>query len=350
MSSSPTRPRTSQNVTILDQWRACASAAAHGRLAPSPRASPASLCLSVTASGAFRVGEGAGLEAFERRTIQRRGKADIVQLTDDPLTDSPGRRASRSGAGCDHIDSPIATILADATRQAARGLPGAATLPFLSDFLDGETRDMARADPHRRRRWRPHRGEVLQDTGLLVFKRNSTWLVDANPLLSVAEFSVKLIHRTIGCSAKRASRRSGRMSGFSRAPACRACASSSPPATTRSPCPSRRPSRMSCSASGVDHAHWPRRFYNNYYLLSVPVNSDAPDTVLVFHSLTGGWTFFTEWDAELLYEQPYEAPSRLLPAGSMARSAHWLDYYASEDEPDDAYEDGIHPLLLSFRS
>jgi hypothetical protein len=293
--------------------------------------------------------------AFDAGLSSSGEKPDIVQLTDDLYWTDSGLSGIRKWDGSTVTTitaSPAATILErHGTRLVASGVAAVPDAIYFSDFLDGESWDMARGEI----RIGGGDGDPVvavkswQDTGLLVFKRNSTWLVEANPLVSVAEFSVKLIHRTIGCSAKRSVAQVGQDVWFLSRTGVQSVSKQLATSNNEISVPVSQAIQDIVQRIRWDHAHKACGiFYNNYYLLSVPVNSDTPDTVLVFHYLTGGWTTFTEWDAELLYEQPFDGTSRLLLGRSDGEIRTWLDYYPTQDEPNDAYQDGSNPLLLSF--
>ena len=130
-----------------------------------------------------------------------------VQLTDKVFWTDSNKGGIRLWDGTTVstvADSPSATFLtAHGVRLVASGLTDIKDAVDFSDLLDGETWDSV----NQRLRIGAGDGDPVvghiswQETGILVFKRASTWLIDANPQIDVAEFPIKLVHSSIGCVA-----------------------------------------------------------------------------------------------------------------------------------------------------
>lgn len=249
-------------------------------------------------------------------------------------------------------DAPAATILEVHTnRLAASGVSAVPDAVYFSDILDGETWDLVNGSL----RIGGGDGDPIialkswQETALLVFKRNSVWLIDANPLTTVANMSVRNVHSSIGCIAQNSVAQVGQDVWFLSRTGVQSVRKQLATSNNEITVPVSQAIQDVISSIQWNHAHKSTAiFYNNYYLLSVPVNSDEPDTVLAFNYLTGGWTIFTEWNASLLYEQPYEGKTRCLLGTPDGELREWLDYVSEITEPSDAYIDGTNSLELPF--
>lgn len=247
-------------------------------------------------------------------------------------------------------NSPVATILElHGNRLAASGVASIPDAVYFSDILDGETWDQTNnvlrvgagdGDPVVAiKSW--------QETGLLVFKRNSVWLVDASPLTTVANMTIRNVHSTVGCIAKNSVAQVGQDVWFLSRTGVQSVRKQFATSNNEITVPVSQPIQDVINNIQWNHAHKSTAvFYNNFYLLSVPVESSEPDTVLVYHYLTGGWTIFKQWDASILFEQPYEGKTRLLIGTAEGELREWLEYIEESAEPSDAYKDGYTSLEL----
>jgi hypothetical protein len=87
--------------------------------------------------------------------------------------------------------------------------------------------------------------------------------------------------------------------------------------------------------------------YNSMYLLSVPIDSDEPDTVLAFNAITGGWTIMTGWKAVVFVEQPFQGTTRLVMGCTTGEVREWLEYMAQDAvTPSTDYRDGVQTIML----
>ena len=249
-------------------------------------------------------------------------------------------------------DSPGARVLSvHGTRLVASGISDVPDAVDFSDLLDGETWDST----NMRLRIGAGDGDPVighiswQETGVLVFKRQSTWLVDANPLNDVAEFAIRLVHGTIGCVARKSIAQVGQDVWFLSRSGVQSVQKQLATDNNQITVPVSQPIQDVIANIRWDHAHKAcARFYNNQYLLSVPVNSNDPDTVLCFNTLTGGWTIIAGWDACYFIEQPFEGQTRLLVGTKDGLLCEWMDYINDASEPADAYREGIGGVELDF--
>jgi hypothetical protein len=247
----------------------------------------------------------------------------IAQLSDDLWwTDSSKgaiRKWDSAGAGTVSTvaGSPAATILMSASlRLVAAGMPTAPNTLAFSDYLDGGSWPVLQmigigedGDPIRCiKKW--------QKYYIIVGKLQSIYMVNANPQYgAVVAFPVMEVHASIGCVAKRTMCQLGQdMFFLSRNGVMKVTPQEATDTNVLVPLPVSQPIQdvinnirwafadSSCAVS-----------YNNHYILSVPVNSNDPDTVLVFSYVTNSWAGIWRNQQILEFcEQPYLGGTRLV--------------------------------------
>lgn len=265
-------------------------------------------------------------------------RIDLVQLTDNLYWADGGAAGVRKFDGTTVTTigtSPVATILeVHANRLVASGVATVPDAVYFSDILDPSTWDMTNACL----RIGSGGGEPVVglktwlDTGVLVFKRNSVWLIDANPLSSVANFAIKRVHGTVGCVARNSICQIGQDIWFLSRTGVQSVQRQMATSDTQITIPMSQPVQDIIQNIRWDHAHKSYGIcYNNYYILAIPVDADEPDTVLVFHYLTGGWTVFTGWTPSCFYEQPFEGVTRLLIGEQGGDVVAWKDYLTDSE-------------------
>ena len=243
---------------------------------------------------------------------------DIVQLTDLIYwTDSAeaGIRKSDGATFSTIAGSPPATILVSFTnRLIASGDPDIPDGIYFSDFLDGDTwgaTNIIRVGAE---------GEPIvalkpwQDHFLLVFKEKSTYVIDINPTLSVAQFSIQLIHSSIGCSAKRSIAQVGQDVLFLSRSGIMSVQKQIATSNNVIPVPISQLVTDVINRINWEYAYKSAAiFYKNQYLIMVPVDDDEPDIALVYNYQFQSWTGI--WygpQAVFLMEQAYLGATRLL--------------------------------------
>jgi hypothetical protein len=278
---------------------------------------------------------------------------DVVQLTDLIYWTDSTKTGIRQydGSVFTIADSPVATILESHTgRLVASGVAAIPDAIYFSDFLDGETWDMVndvirigggKGDP-------VIAVESWQDSIIVVFCRQSVHLIEANPLTSVANMVIKKIDNSVGCVARRSACQVGQDMWFLSRNGVMSVQKQLATSNNMIPIPTSQPVQDVIERIRWEHAHKSAAIcYNSYYLLSVPVNSDTPDTVLAYHYLTGGFAVFRGWDALSFIEQPFEGTTRVLMGCSTGDVREWLDYLREDQvEPDLDYKDGLASLTL----
>lgn len=288
---------------------------------------------------------------------------DLVQLTDQLYwadSNESGGISNWDGAAVTVIGgSPAnATILEVITnRLAAAGVASVPDAVYFSDILDADTWDQVNDQI----RIGAGDGEPIvalkawQESNLLVWKRRGVWVINCDPTATnAAGFVVSKIHNTIGCVARRSVCQIGQDVWFLSRNGVMSVQKQIGTSTNLIAVPMSQPIQDVVQRIRWEHVHKSAAVcYNNYYLLSVPVDSNEPDTVLVYHYMTGGWTVFKGWDACTFLEQAFEGKTRLLLGCVNGEVREWLDHLEeSEIEAEFDYRDGLKgvtlPQVLSF--
>lgn len=231
-------------------------------------------------------------------------------------------------------DSPAARILErHGTRLVAAGIAGIPDAVDFSYLLEGDTWDLV----NNRIRIGLGDGDPVVgvkswlDTELLVCKGGSTWLVTASPEQDVAYFPIKLVHSAIGCACRKTIVQVGQDVWWL-APGLGVVSLQKQLATSNN----QIATPVSQAVQDViERISWPHAyracatFHQNQYFLSIPVESEWPNTVLVFNTITGGWTTFSGWKATAMCSQPFEGQRRLVLGQADGGLKEWLDYQPS---------------------
>jgi hypothetical protein len=280
---------------------------------------------------------------------------DVVQLTDQLyFSDSTSPEISNwDGVTVNTIaGSPNATILEVITNRIAAS--GDATVPdavYFSDILDPASWDLVNGQIRlgsgggepvvALRRW--------QKQILLVFCRRGVYAINCDPTAaSAADFTVDTIHNTVGCVSRRSVCQVGQDIWFLSRNGIMSVQKQIGTSNDLISVPVSQPVQ-----DIIERIRWEFVYksaaacYNNYYILSIPVNSNEPDTVICFNYITQGFTIFDSWRAIVFCEQPFEGTTRLLMGCDTGEVRQWLEYLRSEQiEPALDYKDGLTSLTL----
>ena len=279
-------------------------------------------------------------------------QTDLVQLTDNLFwTDSAedGIRMWDGAAMTTVPDSPAGQILISFTnRLIVSGDPLIPDGIYFSDFLDGETwsatnilRVGAEGDPIvALKPW--------QDHFLLVFKEKSTWVIDISPILSVGQMSIQLIHSSIGCAAKRAIAQAGQDVLFLGKGGVMSVQKQIATSNNVIPIPISYPVTDIIERINWEYAHKATAiFYKNHYMLMVPVDTEEPDTGLVYSYLQQAWAgVWTGPKATFLMEQPYIGSTRIIIGTDLGEVKTVRDTIYDSDDLPDSYIDTFGAITL----
>lgn len=178
---------------------------------------------------------------------------------------------------------------------------------------------------------------------LVVLKRGSIWLVDAEPTAPMGEWTVELVHRRIGCVAKRTVVQVGQDIWFLSDSGVRSLAK-----TVGTDLNAVGPSLSFPIQDLIDRINFnyiekaTAIFWNNRYLLSVPLDSSTyPNYVIVYNTDTQSWSgYWTGWNASALAITAFGGQARLFIGRQNGDIAKWLDYVPSNTFVTGMYEDG----------
>jgi hypothetical protein len=305
--------------------------------------------IAFTEGNARQFNAGAWSAYFTAGIANANEMVGVVQLTDKLYwTDQTiGKIRTFDGATVSTIaSSPAATIIETHTnRIIASGVSAIPDAIYFSDILGGDSWDMVNGQT----RVGGGDGDPIValkswlDTGIVVFKRNSVFLMDANPLSSVANMSIKRIHRTLGCVAKGSICQVGQDVWFLSKSGIQSVQRQLATSDSQITSPVSMPIQ-----DVILNIRWDMVYkckaacYNNYYILAVPVNSNELDTLIVYHYLTGGWAIFDGWEVSCFYEQPYLGANRLLIGQRGGDVVEWRDYVPElQDSPSDFQDKGV---------
>lgn len=283
-------------------------------------------------------------------------QVSIAQLSDDLWwTDSSKAGIRKWDSASNTVStvagSPAATILMSVSlRLVAAGISTAPNTLWFSDYLDGNSWPVLQAigvgedgDPITCiKKW--------QKYYLIVAKAQSVYMVDASPSYgAVISFPVLEIHASVGCSAKRSMCQVGQdMFFLSRNGVMKVTPQDATDTNVLVPLPVSQPIQ-----DIIYTIRWPFAYksvaacYNNHYFLSVPINSNDPDTVLVFSYVTGTWAGIWRHQTIIDFcEQPYLGATRLICGYVDGRVKEARDYVQENFELAQDYTDDGVPVEM----
>ena len=216
---------------------------------------------------------------------------------------------------------------------------------FVSDILDGESWDLV--------------GNSIRVGGgdgdpivaltpwygynMLVFKELSIWVVEADPALAVADWTIKLINNRTGCVAERTVQQVGSDVLFLSRDGVRSIKTIEAGAQTDVSLPISTP--INDLIGRINQAQISKCcavYWRNRYLLSVPLDSaTSPDRVLCYHLLASSWTgFWTGWEPRDWMITAFGGKLRLNFGDERGTFYTWNDYTADDDTTEANYRDG----------
>lgn len=194
------------------------------------------------------------------------------------------------------------------------------------------------------------------DSGLLVCSRNATWLVDAPPndpstggALDISRFQIKLVHSSIGCVSRKTMCQVGQDVWFLSTAGVMSAQKQLATSNNQITIPASQPVQDVINRIRWDFAYKATAvFHNNCYMLSIPVESTEPNTILSYNTLTQSWTTITGWNVSCFCKQPYNGASRLLYGTTDGFVKEWLDYESSDTT--DSYLEGGQQFNATLRT
>ena len=216
---------------------------------------------------------------------------------------------------------------------------------FVSDILDGESWDLI--------------GNSIRVGGgdgdpivaltpwygynMLVFKELSIWVVEADPSLAVADWTIKLINTRTGCVAARTVQQVGSDVLFLSRDGVRSIKTIEAGAQTDVSLPVSTP--VNDLIGRINQAQVSKCcavYWRNRYLLSVPLDSSTnPDRVLCYHLLAKSWTgHWSGWEPRDWVITAFGGKLRMNFGDQRGQLYTWDDYTAEDSTTADTYKDG----------
>jgi hypothetical protein len=178
---------------------------------------------------------------------------------------------------------------------------------------------------------------------MLVFKELSIWVVEADPSLAVADWTIKLINNRTGCVAARTVQQVGPDVLFLSRDGVRSIKTIEAGAQTDVSLPISTPindliGRINQSKIGTSCAI----YWRNRYLLGVPLDSaTTPDRVFCYHLLAKSWTgHWTGWQPRDWVITAFGGKLRMNFGDQRGVFYTWDDYTAEDSTTEETYTDG----------
>jgi len=228
---------------------------------------------------------------------------------------------------------------------------------WASDVLDGTTWNTTANQI----RIGGHSGDPIRalhswhNFNLLVFKERSIYIVNTDPTASAANWSIKKVSDRVGCVSRRTVAQVGGDCFFlSRFGVMSVGQILEGAQTIVEPQPISTPIR-----DWIDKINWSKAhtacatFWNNRYLLSVPIGSDTPNYTFVFNTVTRSWTgYWSGWTPTVYADSAFAGDLRMHFGQTDGKVLKWLEYVADDDETDSTYKDdgSFYPSHVKTRS
>lgn len=214
---------------------------------------------------------------------------------------------------------------------------------YASDILDGESWDLVGSSVRVGGDGDPITG-IYSWFGnrLLVFKQRSVWYIDADPLLDVADWPIKLVNNRVGCVAHRSVQAVGADVYFLAQDGVRSISQIESGAQTDIGQPLSAPIQDEIdSINKAALSTCCAAFYRNRYFLAVPQGSaTVPATVLVWNELTKSWSgSWTGWSPRDWCITGFSGRIRLNFADNTGKFWTWDDFTALASETSANFRD-----------
>ena len=219
-----------------------------------------------------------------------------------------------------------------------------ADLIYVSDILDGESWDLAGNSIRIGTDGDPIVAMMpWQDFNLLVFKERSIWMVTADPIQEVSDWTIKLVNNRVGCVAEKTVQQAGADVLFLSRNGLQSVQTIQAGTQTDISLPISSPindymGRINQTYIGLSCA----AYWRNRYMLAVPLDSaTTPDTVLTYHLLAKAWTgFWTGWEPREFVVTALSSELKLNWGDQGGNFYTWDDTKPDADTTEADYKDG----------
>lgn len=214
---------------------------------------------------------------------------------------------------------------------------------YVSDILDGEAWDLVGASLRVGGDGDPITGIYSWfGNNLLVFKQRSIWVIEADPLLNIADWPIRLINNRIGCSSHCSIQSVGSDVYFLAQDGVRTIGQIQAGTQTDVGQPISAP--IQDEIDGINKAAITTTcsaYYRNRYFLAIPSGSSTtPNTVLVWNELTKSWLgSWTGWAPREFCITGFSGRIRLNFADNTGKFWTWDDFTPAATESSSSYKD-----------
>ena len=299
-----------------------------------------------------------------KNTVHATNQVDFVQLVDKMIVaDGSSKMRMITNDANSTVPSEhgleFTSITSHTNRLFGFGVSGQPDdALWASDILDGETWNTTTNQI----RIGGHSGDPIRalhswhNFNLLVFKERSVYIVNTDPsLLIAANWWIKKVSDRVGCIARRTVAQVGGDCFFlSRFGVMSVGQIMEGAQTIVEPQPISTPIR-----DWIDKINWSKAntscatFWNNRYLLSVPIGSDTPNYTFVYNTVTRSWTgYWSGWTPTVFAESAFAGDLRMHFGQTDGKVLKWLEYVSDDDETDSTYKDdgSFYPSHVKTRS
>lgn len=189
-----------------------------------------------------------------------------------------------------------------------------------------------------------------KDFNLAVFKRHSTWVVNADPQFAISDMQVQKVSDNVGCIARLSAVQVGDDILFLADDGIRSLSQTIasdqqhelqlPLSFPMQDYIARINWAFASDAAGI--------FWRNLYLLAVPMDSSTTNNfIFVFNSLTGVWAgYWTNLPVRSFSVSKSNTPRLVMALENERRVIEYLDYINESDATDTTYQDYNGNLVL----
>lgn len=218
---------------------------------------------------------------------------------------------------------------------------------YVSDILDGDSWDLVGAslrvggDGDPITALYPWFGNYL-----IVFKQRSIWTINADPLVDVADWEIRLINNRVGCVSHRSVQAVGKDVFFLAKDGVRSLASIESGTQTEVGLPISAPVQDEIDA--IDGTYIDKTcaaYYRNRYFIAITQDGyTAPNCVLVFNAITRSWCgCWTGWSPSDFCVTGFSGKIRLNFADATGKFWTWDDFTPPSSETVGQYRDDTTP-------
>jgi hypothetical protein len=231
------------------------------------------------------------LTVLQQRLYLADGDNNIFSWDGTTLTDLGGGGGTQPPA-----DASI--VLAYTNRLFVAGIQDDPEAIHLSDFASPPTWDTSGSTTKGVLRVGRGDGDPItalapwEDMTLIVFKRNSVWLLDCNPLTNVSDMNIRLLSRTTGCLGQRLWCQVGHDIWFLSETGMRSVRRTLAGDTQEITLPMSEPVQDVFDSINLSYIeNGAMTCFSNHVLLSAPTDySIESNTIIVFNTLTATWS------------------------------------------------------------